>query len=152
MTIELKTADVAETMMIGRRLAAFARPGDVVALVGPLGAGKTAFVGGLAEGLGIDEQITSPSFVLMRRYESGFTPLVHVDVYRLNSMGEFEDLEVFEEGRDAVTVIEWGNAIAPALPPDHLMVELIPVSETERTVRLGPSGDWKNRSLEELKI
>lgn len=152
MTIELKTADVAETMMIGRRLAAFARPDDVVALVGPLGVGKTAFVGGLAEGLGIDEQVTSPSFVLIRRYDSGFTPLVHVDVYRLTSMGEFEDLEVFEEGRDAVTVIEWGNAVAPALPPDHLTVELIPTSETERTIRFVPCGDWTSRSLDELNL
>lgn len=152
MTIEMKSADVAETMMIGRRLAALARPGDVVVLAGPLGSGKTAFVGGLAEGLGIDDPITSPSFVLMRRYDSGFTPLVHVDVYRLGSLGEFEDLEVFEEGRDGVTVIEWGNAVAPALPPDHLTIELIPVSENERTVRLGPCGDWEGRPLEELVV
>lgn len=150
MTIELTTSDVAETMHVGRRLASLARPGDVIALCGPLGAGKTAFVGGLAEGLGIDEPVTSPSFVLMRRYESGFTPLVHVDVYRLNSLSEFEDLEALEEGDDGVVVIEWGDAVHQALPTDHLTVRLLPTSETERTIRLMPSGGWAKRPLEEL--
>ena len=150
MTIEVRTTDVAETMMVGRRLASLARPGDVIALVGPLGAGKTAFVGGLAEGLGINEPITSPSFVLMRRYDSGFTPLVHVDVYRLASLGEFEDLEAYEEGREGVVVIEWGDAIAQALPANHLTVELTPLSETERSVRLVACGDWESRPLGEL--
>ena len=150
MTIEMRTTDVAGTMMIGRKLASLARPGDVIALSGPLGAGKTAFVGGLAEGLGIEEPVTSPSFVLMRRYDSGFTPLVHVDVYRLSSLGEFEDLEVYEEGREGVVVIEWADAIAPALPANHLSVELDPVSETDRIIRLVACGDWKSRPLEEL--
>ncbi len=150
MTIEMRTTDVAGTMMIGRKLASLAFPGDVIALSGPLGAGKTAFVGGLAEGLGIEEPVTSPSFVLMRRYDSGFTPLVHVDVYRLSSLGEFEDLEVYEEGREGVVVIEWADAIAPALPANHLSVELDPVSETDRIIRLVACGDWKSRPLEEL--
>ncbi len=150
MTIEVRTTDVAETMMVGRRLASLARPGDVIALTGPLGAGKTAFVGGLAEGLGINEPVTSPSFVLMRRYDSGFTPLVHVDVYRLSSLGEFEDLEAYEEGREGVVVIEWGDAIAPALPTNHLTVELKPLSESERSIRLVACGDWESRPLKEL--
>ena len=152
MTIELTTSDVAETMRVGRRLASLARPGDVIALCGPLGAGKTACVGGRAEGRGIDEPVTSPSVVLRRRYDSGFTPLVHVDVYRLNSLSEFEDLEVLEEGVDGVVVIEWGDAVSQALPADHLTVELRPTSETERAVRLVAGGSWVKRPLEELTV
>jgi tRNA threonylcarbamoyladenosine biosynthesis protein TsaE len=71
-------------------------PGDVVVLKGGLGAGKTLFTGGLAAGLGVEEQVVSPSFVLVREYRSGFMPLIHVDVYRLGSINEFDDLDVFE--------------------------------------------------------
>ncbi len=124
----------------------------MLAISGPLGAGKTAFVGGLAEGLGIDEPVTSPSFVLMRRYDSGFVPLVHVDVYRLSSMGEFEDLNAFDEADDGVLVIEWGSAVGPALPHDHLVVDIAIEDEQTRTVQLIPAGTWIGRPLTELTV
>src|SRR5690606_19484421 len=85
--IELECVSEIDTRAAAGRLAALCRPGDVIVLEGPLGAGKTAFTAGLADGLGVEELVVSPSFVLMRRYDSGFLPLVHVDVYRIRSMG-----------------------------------------------------------------
>lgn len=140
-----------DTRAAAGRLASLLRPGDVVVLCGPLGAGKTAFAGGIAEGLGVETPVVSPSFVLMRRYDDGFIPFVHVDVYRLTSVGEFEDLDVLEEGGDGVVVIEWGNAVAPVLPPDHLRVEFTVGESGSRHLRLVPCGRWEGRPLEEVR-
>ena len=104
--IEIHCPTDADTRAAARRLAALCRPGDVIVLNGRLGAGKTAFAGGLADGLGVDEQVTSPSFVLMRSYRSGFLPFFHVDAYRLGSIGEFEDLAALESAEDGVVVID----------------------------------------------
>lgn len=150
MTIDLNSSSDADTRAIGRRLSGLLQAGDVVVLSGSLGAGKTAFVGGVADGLGIDEQVTSPSFVMMRKYVSGFIPLVHVDVYRVGSLGEFDDLDVFEESRDAVLVIEWGDAVAPSLPDDHLRIVIEITGDTDRIMRCGGHGSWASRPLEEI--
>jgi tRNA threonylcarbamoyladenosine biosynthesis protein TsaE len=150
LTVELVTKSDADTRAVGRRLSGLLRPGDVVVLCGSLGAGKTAFVGGVADGLGIDEPVTSPSFVLMRKYTSGFIPLVHVDVYRIGSLGEFDDLDVFEEARESVLVVEWGDAVAASLPDDHLKIVIEITGETERDLRFGPNGSWTERPLGEL--
>lgn len=147
--IEVPCPSEVDTRATGGRLAAHCRPGDVIVLTGTLGSGKTTFAGGLADGLGVEEPVTSPSFVIMRTYDSGFLPLVHVDVYRLGSMGEFDDLDVFEEGREGVVVIEWGEAVLPLLPDDHLDVE-IEVTPAGRTVRLKPSGSWAGRPLADV--
>lgn len=134
-------------MAAAARLAAEVRPGDVVVLKGGLGAGKTRFVSGLAAGLGVEEQVVSPTFILMREYRSGFLPVVHVDVYRLGSINEFDDLDVFERAAEGVLVIEWGDAVMAALPPDVLVVEFEVGSNEERTLRLRPSGSWRHRDL-----
>ncbi len=151
MIVTLTCATETDTRAAAGRLAALLRPGDVVVLSGPLGCGKTTFTGGLADGLCVEEPVTSPSFVLMRRYDTGFLPLVHVDVYRLRTVGEFEDLEALEEGRDGVVVIEWGNAVLPVLPHDHLVVEFEVLADSSRILRFVPSGDWKDRPLEEVE-
>ncbi len=148
--IDITCATDTDTRAAAARLASLCRPGDVIALVGSLGSGKTTFTGGIADGLGVDERVTSPSFVLMRRYDSGFVPLVHADVYRLGSLGEFEDLGVFEEGRAGVVVIEWGNAVTSALPEDHLAVHFTVHEDDSRTLRFEPSGSWRTRPLEEV--
>lgn len=140
------TAD--DTRSAGRKLAASLRPGDVVELAGGLGAGKTLLTSGLCEGLGVEELVVSPSFVLVRQYTSGFMPVVHVDVYRLGSLHEFEDLDVFEFAADGVLVIEWGDAVESALPEDHLRIEFIVNPDETRLLRLIPSGDWVERDLE----
>lgn len=137
----------AATVAVAGRLAAEVRPGDVITLVGPLGAGKTRFAGGLAAGLGVEERVVSPSFVLMREYRSGFLPVVHVDVYRLGSINEFDDLEVFERAADGVLVIEWGEAVSAMLPPDHLAVTFEPDPNGARTLHFAPSGTWSDRDL-----
>lgn len=131
-------------------MAALLKPGDIVALVGRLGAGKTAFAGGIADGLGVEEEVTSPSFLLVKRYESGFIPFVHCDVYRLSSIGEFDDLDVVDDAEDGVLVIEWADAVSGALPADRLVVKFDVTSDSERTLRFVKSGTWVDRSLSEV--
>ncbi|MGH8936232.1 MAG: tRNA (adenosine(37)-N6)-threonylcarbamoyltransferase complex ATPase subunit type 1 TsaE [Acidimicrobiia bacterium] len=151
MTVEVETADEAETRTVGRRLAGLLRAGDVVLLAGGLGSGKTVFTGGIAEGLGVERPVSSPSFVLVRRYDDGFLPLVHADVYRLDSLGELEDLDLFEEARQGVLVVEWGHVVADLMPSDHLAVQFQVTGNSTRLVRLIPRGAWGERPLQELK-
>ncbi|MGB7861507.1 MAG: tRNA (adenosine(37)-N6)-threonylcarbamoyltransferase complex ATPase subunit type 1 TsaE [Acidimicrobiia bacterium] len=148
--IEVLCPEPADTQALGGRLASILRPGDVVVLAGGLGSGKTLFTGGIAAGLGVEETVLSPSFVLVRQYQSGFMPLVHVDVYRLGSLNEFEDLDVFELSRDGVLVIEWGDAVDSLMPSDHLRVEFHVGPTDDRTLRLTTAGDWSSRDLGEI--
>ncbi len=137
-----------DTVALAGRLAPLLRPGDVVVLKGGLGAGKTLFTSGLAAGLGVEEVVVSPSFVLMREYRSGFLPLIHVDVYRLGSLNEFEDLDVLETARDGVLVVEWGDAVEAGLPADHLRIEISVRDDGTREITLVPVGAWADRQLE----
>lgn len=147
--IAISCPTVTDTRAAAARLASLCRPGDVIVLSGGLGVGKTAFVGGLADGLGVEEPITSPTFVLMRVYESGFLPLVHVDVYRLGSQLEFEDLEILESGRDGVVAIEWGDAVVSMPPESRLHVDLSVGDDEARVITLRPLGDWNARPIAE---
>ena len=148
--IAIQCATPPETMALGRRLASMLRAGDVILLAGDLGSGKTAFVSGLAEGLGVEERVTSPSFVIVKRYD-GLLPLVHVDVYRLGSSGEFEDLELIEEAEDGVLAIEWGHAVSSSVPADHLLIEFSVADDECRTLTIIPKGRWNSRPLKELQ-
>lgn len=145
--IEVRCPTEADTRAFASRFASVLRPGDVVLLSGGLGVGKTLFTGGLATGLGVEEQVVSPSFVLVRQYVSGFLPIIHVDVYRLGSINEFEDLDVFEMATDGVLVIEWGDAVEAALPTAHLRVQFEVEEDETRVLRLMPHGDWNDRDL-----
>lgn len=119
-----RTRSAADTRDLAAALAELARPSDLLVLVGDLGVGKTAFTQGFGRGLGVDEQITSPTFALVRSY-TGRLDLYHLDVYRLEQVSETVDLglsELLDDG--AVTIIEWGDTIAPALPHDYLEVHL----------------------------
>ena len=137
-------AEPADTMALASRLAALLRPGDVIVLQGGLGAGKTLFTSGLAAGLGVEETVVSPTFVLMRQYRSGFIPLVHVDVYRLGTLNEFEDLDVLEVAGDGVLVVEWGDAVEGGLPPDHLRI-VIEVDDEGSQTQGGQTGSEVDR-------
>lgn len=148
MTLEITTDSPDETETLGRRLAGVLRPGDIVLMTGSLGCGKTVLAAGIADGLGVDEPVVSPSFVLVKEYK-GFLPLVHADVYRLSSTNEFEDLELVTMARDGVLLIEWGNAVEHTLPADHLVVDIAITGESTRMVRLIAKGDWDGR-IEEL--
>lgn len=112
-----------ETRTLAATIARALRPGDVVALTGELGAGKTCFVQGAAAALGVTERVTSPSFMLRRDY-TGDVPVLHMDIYRLETLQEVIELgyeEVFEPTR--ISFIEWGDAMSPLLPHDHLELE-----------------------------
>ncbi|MDH3425318.1 MAG: tRNA (adenosine(37)-N6)-threonylcarbamoyltransferase complex ATPase subunit type 1 TsaE [Acidimicrobiia bacterium] len=147
--VELESASVADTLSAGRRLAGLLQPGDVVLLNGRLGSGKTVLASGVAEGLGIDGPIPSPSFLLVRTYR-GFLPLIHADAYRLGSAAEFEDLDVYEQGRSGVLVVEWGEAIAAAVGEDRLEILMEITGEDQRKISFVPKGSWQSRPLQEL--
>lgn len=133
----LATASPEETRAAGRTLAPFLQPRDVVSLTGDLGAGKTTFVQGAAEGLKVTEPVLSPTFTLVRRYK-GSLPVYHLDVYRLERLQEALDVgldEILDEG--AVVFVEWGDAIDPLLPAEHLQVELtLPLQGDRRQIEL----------------
>ena len=122
--IKAATTSVDDTRALAAGVASLAAPGDLIVLAGDLGTGKTAFAQGFAQALGVEEPVTSPAFILVRTYE-GRLPLVHLDVYRLDTMQELVDLgiaELLDDG--AVTLVEWGDAVAPGLPADFLEVRL----------------------------
>jgi tRNA threonylcarbamoyladenosine biosynthesis protein TsaE len=118
-----------------------------VLLVGDLGAGKTAFTQGLARGLGIEARVTSPTFTIVQEYE-GRLKLAHVDVYRLDRIQELYDFG-FDEmiDGDGVTVVEWGDLVAQAVPADHLVVRIeLGDADTERVLDLSFRGPrWQRR-------
>jgi tRNA threonylcarbamoyladenosine biosynthesis protein TsaE len=108
----ITTHSESETADVGRRIAATLSAGSVVLLVGDLGAGKTALVRGLAEGLGVlPEDVSSPTFTLMQEYRGGRLKLIHVDLYRLNEAREIEELGLDELGLDSVLAIEWAEKL-----------------------------------------
>jgi tRNA threonylcarbamoyladenosine biosynthesis protein TsaE len=148
--IEVSCPGPEHTVALASRVASLVRPGDVIVLAGKLGAGKTLFAGGLASGLGVEEPVVSPTFVLVRQYLSGFLPFFHADIYRLNSFNEFEDLDVIEQARDGVLVIEWGDAIETTLPTDHLRVRIEVEDDDGRVVSLEPFGSWHERDWESV--
>jgi tRNA threonylcarbamoyladenosine biosynthesis protein TsaE len=135
--IELIVPRAEDMQALGEALAGVLVAGDVVALTGDLGAGKTTFVQGAARGLGVtDDAVTSPTFTLVREYR-GRWPVYHVDVYRLDRIQEVIDLG-FEEllDPDGVTFVEWGDAIEGLLPEGHLEVELWSRPEDEGRIAL----------------
>lgn len=130
MRTAVRTATPEATAGLGAALAPLLEPGDVVVLAGPLGAGKTRFVQGLAAGLGVTARVTSPTFVLVRRHD-GRLPLVHCDAYRLERTGDLATLDDDVLAPDVVTCVEWGDAVAAALPAARLEVVLTPVDAAD---------------------
>jgi len=149
MTIEIRCPTAADTRAVGRRLASLLRGGDIILLAGDLGAGKTVFAGGIGEGLGLDDPVVSPSFVLARRYR-GLVPMVHVDLYRLGSSSEIEDLDLDTEAADGVLVVEWGQAAEQSFGEDHLLVRIGVAAGGERLVEMTPRGSWLQRPISEV--
>src|SRR5581483_6513439 len=118
---------------------------DLVILNGPLGAGKTALVQGIGEGLGVRGAVVSPTFVIARVHR-GPLPLVHVDAYRLGSLDEVDDLDLDVDTADAVTVVEWGSGLVEQLADDRLEITIERDDDDVRTITLRPvGGDWARR-------
>ena len=147
----LRTDSVEGTRSVAAAIAELACPGDVVLLAGELGAGKTAFAQGFGRALGVIQPITSPTFVLARDYDEGRLPLHHLDVYRLEQIDEVLDLALPEllDG-PSVTLIEWGDAILPALPGEYLEVRLeYGDGDDERVIGVHAVGArWLRREVE----
>jgi tRNA threonylcarbamoyladenosine biosynthesis protein TsaE len=123
-TTTLTTHSEADTAAAGRALARDLEPGSVVLLTGDLGAGKTAFVRGLAEGLGVNPaDVSSPTFTLIQEYRGGRVLLLHVDLYRLDDAREIEELGLDELGERAVLAIEWAEKL-PRTPPGAVRVSI----------------------------
>ncbi len=152
--LEVTTESPGVTKALAGRLARLCRAGDVVLLVGDLGAGKTVFAQGFAAALGVAGPVTSPTFALVRHYRCAaghaVTSLIHADVYRTSSVGEVADLalaELVEE--DAVALVEWGDLAGPALGDSALEVTLAAPDAMgmpeRRTVVVRGRGHWAGR-------
>jgi len=140
-----------ETQRLGEIVGAGLGPGDVVACIGELGAGKTCFLQGVLRGLGVTDPGTSPTFVLINQY-AGRLRIYHVDAYRTETLAEILDLGVEDMlWGDAVTVIEWAEKLLPLLPPETLVVRISGLGDEPREIVLeGLPGDAGRVRLERL--
>lgn len=127
--------------------------GDVVELVGDVGAGKTTLTKSLAAGMGITDDVQSPTFTLSRIYESGDTRrLAHYDFYRLQDAGILSaELRESVEDPSVVTVVEWADIVQGALPRDRLTITIRPTSEESRQLQIESGGPLSQRLLEEIE-
>ncbi len=139
----VETLSAAATQALAAALAAAAQPGDLISLVGDLGAGKTQFAKGFGAGLGVTDTIVSPSFVLMAEYR-GRLPLFHIDLYRLSGAAEaFAGGLVDERQGEGVTLIEWAERLADAMPAGRLDVLIDGTGDDPRRIALrAGSGDY----------
>jgi tRNA threonylcarbamoyladenosine biosynthesis protein TsaE len=139
--IELVTHSPEETQRLGKALGALAKPGDLFLLSGDLGAGKTCLTQGIAWGMGVEDHVRSPTFVLLTEYQ-GRLPLYHADLYRLGTIEELFDLgfDEYLEDSNGVLVVEWADRVPEGFPDDHLLIRLETPSEEERRLTLIPHG------------
>ncbi len=135
-----RTHSPEETQEIGVQIGTQLRPGDVVALIGDLGAGKTCLTQGIAQGVGVyqDQIVNSPSYILINEYE-GKIPIYHIDLYRLERLEDIValGLEDYLEG-DGICVIEWGDRMDELLPESHIQVTITAEDESTRAVEVLP--------------
>ena len=123
--MKIETFSAEETYALGKKLGSEAKPGDVLTLSGDLGVGKTVFTQGFADGLGITEPISSPTFTIVQVYEEGRLPFYHFDVYRIGDIEEMDEIgyEDYFYG-EGVCLIEWADLIQEILPPDVIAIEI----------------------------
>ena len=136
-----------EMQALGKRIGVELKVGDVVALIGPLGAGKTELAKGIAATFGITE-VTSPTFVIARSYKSS-PPLIHMDAYRLlagaNPLSELEDLDLNAEG--AITIIEWGGELVERISNEYLEIHINRDQEVREVTFVGHGARWQGFSI-----
>jgi len=149
--LEIISHSPEQTQKIGVRIGEIALPGDIFLLVGGLGAGKTCLTQGIAWGLGIKEYAASPSFVVIRELY-GRLPLYHIDFYRLDHLEEIAQLGLGDYlYNNGVCVVEWAEKGLSLLPEEHLLIEIGYLSDTERSLKLKPSGKRYRKIVAELK-
>lgn len=138
-----------DSLEFGRALGRLLRAGDLVLLAGPLGAGKTVLVRGIADGMAVRGRVSSPTFVLARVHRPGVDggcALVHVDAYRLTGLDELDDLDLDSDLTESAVVVEWGEGFAERLDDEYLLVRLHRRDDEVREVTLEPHGDsWAGR-------
>ncbi|HOF53637.1 MAG TPA: tRNA (adenosine(37)-N6)-threonylcarbamoyltransferase complex ATPase subunit type 1 TsaE [Bacilli bacterium] len=139
-----------ETKRVAERLAGFLFPGAVITLDGPLGSGKTTFVGGVAKGLDILERVISPTFNIMKCYFEARLPMFHIDAYRLENRDSELGLEEFIEG-EGVTLIEWPDYIKPLIPASHLRIVIEALGENSRRITFENIGSSYEQVIKSLK-
>jgi tRNA threonylcarbamoyladenosine biosynthesis protein TsaE len=155
-TVDLDIPTAQDMRDLGERLARILRPGDLVVLDGPLGAGKTTLAQGIGAGLGVRGNVTSPTFVIARVHPSltDGPPLVHADAYRVDGPLEIDDLDLDASVPDSVTIVEWGSGLVEGLAADRLDIEISRTvgSESElRQVRITAQGQrWDGVELREV--
>ncbi len=148
--MHLRSTSPEMTQQVARALAGLVGAGDLVALIGPLGAGKTCFAQGLARGLDIREVVASPSFVLAKHYP-GSPGFLHVDAYRLSSAQEFWELGLAEQMEANVTAVEWADRVAEALPEDRIELRLQYADGNARTIEVRASTQRHQGVIRELE-
>lgn len=152
-SIQISTPSAEATRSVAARIAGLARGGDLILLVGDLGAGKTVFAQGFAAGLGIEDRVTSPTFALVQSYEGDDMVMHHLDVYRLSHSSEIADLGLSELlDDDAVTLIEWGDMIVSALPNDFLEIDILSVESDDpapTTTTIGDGGTGADGDMDD---
>lgn len=154
--LDIVSHSAAQTVRIGHRLGELLGPGDTLLLYGDFGAGKTHMTKGIAQGLGSDDMVNSPSFVLINEYRSGQAhrraPIYHIDLYRIEDPAALVGIGL-DDALDGhgICVIEWAERLDALLPAEHLAIHLRHVSETKRSLRFEPHGQRAADLIESLK-
>ena len=144
----VRTNSTEETLQFSKELAQKLQPGDVITLEGDLGAGKTTFTKGLAVGLDINKNVSSPTFTIIKEY-NGRLPLYHMDVYRLEDSDEDLGFDEYFEGQ-GVTVVEWAHLIEDQLPKELLQINIAHGEENSRILTITPKGKRYEMLCKEL--
>ena len=152
-SVRIETGEVEQTIELGNLIGSLLKAGDVVALMGQLGAGKTYLTKGIAEGQGVKDrkEVTSPSFVLIKQY-MGRMPIYHFDAYRVKSPGEMYDIDCvgFFWG-EGISIIEWADKVMECLPDDFIKITIETVGETSRDIHISYQGEKYRNFMEEFK-
>lgn len=143
----LTLATPTDSHALGLRLAELVRPGDAIALSGPLGAGKTSIARGLLAGLGLQGEAPSPTFAIVQPYDPPevHVPVLHVDAYRLRSPDEAEELGLLEARGDSVLLVEWPEKLGEGALADALWLTLVPLAEGGRALTWAAPAAWDGR-------
>lgn len=150
--MKILVQNLEETEQLGIAIGKLVSAGDVIILSGDLGAGKTTFTKSLALGLGIKQMIKSPTYTIIREYQTGRLPLYHMDVYRIDGEADELGLEEYFEG-DGVSVVEWGKLLKEALPEDYLTIflEKDPNNFDKRIMTIDAQGEKAKQLLQKIK-